>query len=217
MLDFKLYVISDRWLATNLVEFATLAEREGLRAFRLREPDLEPRDSLQLAKELRGSLTKSKLFVSAPEDAEKLVSVTAGFAATVSADGIHLPERAIGNSRSPEKLRVPIPHLLCGVSVHSIDSAKRAEAWGADFLTFGPVFHTPSKHAMGFHTQGVKAVNAIVKSVHVPVFAIGGITPTGAKRCIEEGAWGVAAIRDLLVAPNLKERLSEYKEVLGGL
>ncbi len=216
-LDFRLYAITDRWLVSDLTEFAERAQRQGLRAVRLREKDMEPHDSLSLARELRSVLTRSKLFVSAPEDAKKIVSVTAGFATTVTADGIHLPERAIGNEWTPERLRVPLPHLLCAVSVHSMESAQRAEAWGADFLSFGPIFETPSKRAMGFGPQGLNALNVVVRSVQVPVLAIGGITPAGAKLCIEEGAWGVAVIRDLLVAPNLEERLSEYKEVLGTL
>ncbi len=217
MLDFKLYAITDRWLAGDLNKFAADASRHGLRALRMRERDLDPSRLMTLALVLRDAMGGKKLFLSAPDGAKDAAGVTAGFAGTVFADGIHIPERGIGSETTPRKISGAFPGMLCGASVHSVDAARRAEAWGAHFLTFGAVFETPSKRALGFQPQGLEKLKEVVKAVNVPVFAIGGITPAGAKRCIEQGAWGVAAVRDLILAPNLGERIAEYREVLGSL
>jgi len=217
MLDFKLYAITDRWLASNLKQFAAEAARYGLRALRMRETDMEPQPSLQLAKELRAAIPDTKLFLSVPDLAEKPTRVTGGFAATVGADGIHVPEHVLDNEWTPDRLRDALPSMLWGASVHSVEAAARAEAWGADFLTFGAVYETPSKRAMGFEPQGLGKLKEVVNAVKIPVFAIGGITPAGARQCLDHGAWGVAVVRDLLVAPDLGARIAEYREVLGSL
>jgi thiamine-phosphate pyrophosphorylase len=217
MLDFKLYAITDRWLTKDLKQFASEAAGHGLRALRMRETDMEPKDSFRLAMGLRNAIPQSKLFLSPPDGAEEIAGAVGGFAGIVGANGIHLPERAIGNEWSPKRIKGAFASMLCGVSVHSSESAQKAEAWGADFLTFGPVYATPSKQAMGFGPQGVDKLADMVKKVKIPVFAIGGITPAGARICVDNGAWGVAVVRDLLVAPNLGERLDEYREILGKL
>jgi thiamine-phosphate pyrophosphorylase len=217
MLDFKLYAITDRWLVTGLKTFAAEAARQGLRALRMRETDMEPQSSLRLAQELRAAIPKSKLFLSVPDLAKEPTRVTGGFAATIGADGIHVPERALENEWTPDRLRDALGSILWGASVHSPEAAVKAEAWGADFLTFGPIYATPSKQALGFGPQGVEKLAKVVKHVTIPVFAIGGITPAGARVCLDQGAWGVAVVRDLLVAPNLQERMAQYKEVLGTL
>lgn len=217
MLDFKLYAITDRWLARDLKKFAADAARHGLRALRMRETDMYPRPSLKLATELRAAFSTSKFFVSVPDLAKEPTRVTGGFAATIGADGIHVPERVLDNEWTPDRLRDALGSILWGASVHSVEAAVKAEVWGADFLTFGPVYETPSKRAMGFEPQGLEKLKEVVNAVKIPVFAIGGITPAGARASLGEGAWGVAVIRDLLVAPDLGARLAEYREVLGSL
>ncbi len=217
MLDFKLYAITDRWLVTDLKAFAANAARHGLRALRMREGDLDPGTSMEMALDLRNAMRGQKFFVSTPDDAPDAAGIAAAFAGIVFANGFHVPERGIGSEWTPERVRGPFQDMLCGVSVHSLDAAQRAEAWGADFLTFGNVFDTPSKRAMGFEPQGLGKLKKVVNAVKLPVFAIGGITPAGARLCLDEGAWGVAVIRDLLVAPDLGERIEQYREVLGTL
>ncbi len=217
MLDFKLYAVTDRWLVSDLRQYASEAVKHGLRALRMREGDLEPGSSMRLALELQTVMRGNRFFVSAGDYVPDPAGQAAGFAGIVFANGYHVPERGIGSEWTPTRIRGSFPGMQCGVSVHSLDAAQRAEAWGADFLTFGAVFETPSKRAMGFEPQGIKKLREVVDSVKIPVFAIGGVTPAAASQCMEEGAWGVAVVRDLILAPNLGERMAEYREVLGSL
>jgi thiamine-phosphate pyrophosphorylase len=195
VLDFRLYAISDRRLL-DPIEFINRAAPAGLRAFQLREKDLSTRKILSFARQIRA--TSCKIFINDRVD----VALSAGAA------GVHVPEASWPMNR----FKQTFPGIVSGVSVHSIDSATRAEEEGADFLLFGPIFETPGKEA-----KGLPALHQLTGFVSIPVYAVGGMTPDRAQQCREAGAHGVAAIRDLMTAPNILERLAEYEEALGSL
>jgi thiamine-phosphate pyrophosphorylase len=203
MLDFKLYAIGNLTLVRDLTLFVSEAARGGLRAFQLREKDLSGRSLFDLTKNIRNAAPHCKLFINDRAD----IAMSSG------ADGVHLPETSWPTNR----IRQSFPQLQCGVSVHSLDGAKLAEENEADFIVFGPVFDTPSKQSIGMEAQGLAALSEIAHNINIPAFAIGGITPERARQCIQHGAWGVATMSDLLTAPNISERLGEYKEALGSL
>ncbi len=215
MVDFKLYAITDQWVNVDLKRFVSEAAGYGLRALRMRD---QPTDEfLSRTFYFREAMQNGRFFISSPGGTEMSVRSTASFASTVvHADGIHLPESAIDGLWMRERIKEFFTGIV-GISVHSKEAAIRAEALGADFVTFGAVFESPSKRAMGFEAQGLEALHAVVNSVSIPVFAIGGITLAHAQACLQVGAWGVAVIRDLLLAPNLEERMAQYKEILGAL
>ena len=80
-----------------------------------------------------------------------------------------------GNMVTPEpveEVKRLFPQLLLGVSTHSLESAKKAEAGGADFITLSPVFATPSKKLFG-PPQGLDALKEVVQEVKIPVLALG--------------------------------------------
>ncbi|HKE89255.1 MAG TPA: thiamine phosphate synthase [Gemmatimonadales bacterium] len=92
----------------------------------------------------------------------------------------------------PADARRLAPDWWIGSSVHSLDEARTARDWGADYLLVGPVYHTathPTATPLGPETLG-----AIV-GLGLPVIAIGGVTPERARELAGVGAYGVAAIR----------------------
>jgi thiamine-phosphate pyrophosphorylase len=88
---------------------------------------------------------------------------------------------------------------LIGVSAHSVEEARAAQAEGADFVLFGPVYDTPSKRSYG-PPQGVEALTRVATALTIPLFAIGGITPEQVGEVRAAGAQGVAVIRAILAA-----------------
>lgn len=125
------------------------------------------------------------------------------------AQGVHLPE----SSCPVDSIRKAAPGLITGQSVHGPASALTSEKAGIDYLLFGPVFSTPSKEPFG-PPQGLEALREVCRSVSIPVFAVGGITPDRACACIENGAYGVAALGSFLDAGTLPETVNRFRSFI---
>jgi thiamine-phosphate pyrophosphorylase len=132
----------------------------------------------------------------APAACRVLVNDRLDVACAVGAAGVHLTEQSISVADAKQFARkrgLPASFLV-GASTHSLDSARAAANSGADYITFGPVFATPSKAGYGA-PQGIERLAAVCRSLAIPVLAIGGITPENAGACRAAGAAGIAAIR----------------------
>jgi thiamine-phosphate pyrophosphorylase len=190
--DFKLYLITDRkQTKLALPEAVRLALDGGVRAIQVREKDLPVRALLTLARDLR-QLTRdygAKLFINDRVDV----------ALAVDADGVHLGHQ----SMSPEPVKKLVgSRMLVGVSTHTIDEAKKAEAGGADFITFGPVFFTPSKASFG-SAVGLEYLKSAKKSVKIPVFALGGVKSGNIRQVISYGVDGISMISAIFSADDI--------------
>lgn len=199
MLDFRLYVVSNRALAPDIVAFAREASAGGLRVLQLREKDLGARELLALAEKIQEAAPDLKLIINDRPD----------IALACGAYGLHASEEGW----PAERLRENFPNMIVGRSIHT---AMR-ETNGLDYITFGPVFETPSKSAIGIGPRGLTALRQAVELSTVPLFAIGGMTPERASHCRARGAHGVGVMSDLLRATDIAARLAEYREALGGL
>jgi thiamine-phosphate pyrophosphorylase len=132
----------------------------------------------------------------APAACRVLVNDRLDVACALRAAGVHLTEQSVSVADAKKFIRergLPASFLV-GASTHSLDSARAAADFGADYIIFGPVFSTPSKAGYGA-PQGIERLAAVCRSVPIPVLAIGGITPENARECAAAGAAGVAAIR----------------------
>ncbi|MBM4135220.1 MAG: thiamine phosphate synthase [Nitrospira sp.] len=194
--DLKLYLITDRKLFNaNCSLYIALEDAlyTGVKAIQLREKDLQTRELLDMAywmKELTGEYG-AQLFINDRVDV----------ALAVEADGVHLgqngiPAHAVRN--------ISGDRLLIGVSTHSINEAMQAEKDGADFITLGPIYQTPSKLKYG-KPIGIDTLREVKSKVAIPVLAIGGIKLNNVEEVMGAGADGVALITAILTAENIKK------------
>jgi thiamine-phosphate pyrophosphorylase len=100
-----------------------------------------------------------------------------------------------------------------GVSTHSLKEARAAERGGADFITFGPVYRTPSKLRYG-PPQGLDNLEEVCCKVGIPVFAIGGIKSHRIDKVKKAGAYGVAMISEIFGAENIKGKAEELVQII---
>ncbi|HEV8428175.1 MAG TPA: thiamine phosphate synthase [Pyrinomonadaceae bacterium] len=121
-------------------------------------------------------------------------------ARAAGADGVHLTAYSL---RARVVRKTFGSEFLIGVSTHSLAEARAAQAAGADFVVFGPVFETESKRAFG-PPQGVDKLGEVTRELgEFPVLAIGGITLENVAECFEVGSVGIAGISLLNLAENL--------------
>lgn len=173
------------------------ALKGGVTAVQLREKSLPIRDYLQRAERMRELTSRygAKLFVNDRID----------IAVAVEADGVHLGQSSV----PPYAAKNVSERLVVGVSTHGQAEARRAVAEGADFLTLGPVFPTPSKMQYGAPV-GLDVLKEVVAAVPVPVFGIGGIKEGNVAAVMQTGAYGIALISGILGAPDVTAAAQEY-------
>ena len=191
--DFRLYLITDRRVMKMPLPAAVrLALKGGVPAIQVREKDLPVRELLVLTGELR-KLTReygAKLFINDRVDV----------AAAVEADGVQLGHQ----SMPPDAVRRIVgSNMLIGVSTHTLPEAVNAEEAGADFITLGPIFATPSKMHYG-DPIGVGAIGVVKKHVQIPVFALGGIGKANIAQVMQAGADGIAMISAIFAADDIQ-------------
>jgi thiamine-phosphate pyrophosphorylase len=206
--DFDLYLITDRKQTNGrpLTEVVEEALAAGVRCVQLREKDLSSRDLYELALELRK--------ITARHGARLIINDRIDIALAVEADGVHLGGESIPTYRA-RRLLGSAP--LIGVSCHNLVNAITAQEKGADFITFGPVFHTPSKARYG-EPLGLSRLTEVAQAVSLPIFALGGVTMERIGEVMEHGATGIALISAVIAAPspgdasrNLLSRIAQQK------
>lgn len=205
-LDFlQVYLITD-FMRIGKSRFLSALEEAlqgGVRSLQLREKRLNSKDLLTLALEVKPLVQRynAKLFINDRAD----IAVMAG------ADGVHLTEASVQAS----EVKNNFPELIVGVSTHSLEGARLAETQGADFITFSPIYETPSKTSYG-PPQGLDPLRQVTQSARLPVLALGGITLHRVPECLEHGAFGVAVISDIWDSTDIKQHSSEYTQNFGG-
>lgn len=195
----KLYLITDRHQTggRDLLDVVKEALDGGVKAVQLREKDLPIRELLKLAEEMR-RITKdagAKLFINGRIDA----------AMAVEADGIHL-----GQTDLPVDVvrRIVGNRFMICVSTHNLIEAKEAETGSADFITFGPIYETPSKLKYG-RPVGVEALKIAKSGVSIPVYAIGGIKSGNIEQILDTRADGIALISAIIGTREPKRVVEE--------
>lgn len=203
LVDFRLYLITDRkQTKLPLPAAVRLALEGGVRAIQVREKDLPIRELISLCQELR-KMTRdfgAKLFINDRVDA----------ALSVEADGVHLNHQSMPTRAVREMVG---DKLMIGVSTHSVDEAVQAQTDGADFITLGPIYETPSKAGMG-KPLGLDPLRTARYKLDIPVFALGGIKGRNIGHVLWAGAYGVSMISAIFGAEDIRKTAKNIIEMI---
>ncbi|HYA26556.1 MAG TPA: thiamine phosphate synthase [Thermodesulfovibrionales bacterium] len=206
MIAFRLYLITDRRLFVDrdsLLNGVEDALRAGVKAVQLREKDMSIKELLDTAYRMKGLTSGygARLFVNDRIDV----------ALCTEADGVHLGQTGIPVHAVRKMVG---KKMLIGASTHNLTEALAAEKEGADFITFGPLYDTPSKRRFG-KPLGLDVLKSVSEKLSVPVFGIGGIKQENIRDVIRSGAYGIALIRGILgevdVAVTARKYLGELE------
>lgn len=94
---------------------------------------------------------------------------------------VHAARRMLGSNK------------IIGLSNHSLDQILLGAVSGADYVSIGPIFATPTKS--DYTPVGLRVIESVSKSVDIPWLAIGGINRETAKEVRNQGAKNIAVVR----------------------
>jgi thiamine-phosphate pyrophosphorylase len=186
-------VITDRELAGDrgwlAVSEAALAA--GATAIQLRDKQATSRELLEMALALRPLVERhAALF---------LVNDRFDIALAAGAHGVHL-----GDDDTPvaEVRRVVPRDFLIGRSADTEETARAAEAQGADYLGVGSLFGTRTKKEVIGEVIGTEQLARLARAVSIPVVGIGGVSAANAAEVAAAGAAGSAVVSAVMAAPD---------------
>ena len=184
-------------LGRGHLDIARAALEGGARFLQFRNKHMTTRELVETAGELR-RLTRQY-------GGMLVVNDRVDVALAVGADGVHL-----GNDDMPvsEARRLLGPDAIIGASAATVESARAAEAAGADYLGVGPIFATGSKADAG-EAIGLGPMQQVKAAVELPLLAVGGITAGNVSQVIRAGADGVAVISAVSEADDMAAATAE--------
>lgn len=144
-------------------------------------------------------------------DATFIINDHIDLAMIVKADGVHIGQ----NDLPPLEVRKLIgEEMILGLSTHSPQEAKRAEALGVvDYIGVGPIFATQTKKDV-CAPVGFDYLEYVAQSSSIPFVAIGGIKKHNLKEVKKRGARIIALVTEIVGEQDIKQRVDEIRAIL---
>ncbi len=174
------YVITS---GDNHAEIARKACRAGAKIIQYRDKVSSKKNILNTAKEIRQITSGTNTLF--------LINDYIDVAVMCCADGVHLGQDDIPLRNARE---VTPGNFIIGYSTHSFKQAVKAWEDGADYIGIGPVFATPTKQ--DYIPIGLKTVEQVIKSIKIPVVAIGGLNLKNISQLKDLGIKNFAMVRE---------------------
>jgi len=137
-----------------------------------------------------------------------IVNDYADIAMSVEADGVHLGQDDLSLREARSMMG---REKIIGISTHDVNQAVAAEKEGADYIGFGPVFHTTTKDAG--KPKGVDMLREIKKQVRIPVVAIGGINLENLESVLDTGIDAVA-VSSAILRGDIETHAKKIMEII---
>lgn len=192
------YAVTDRaWIGTQtLYQQVEAALKGGATCVQLREKELDEAAFLQEAKELCALCRRYGV--------PFIVNDNVDVAQACGADGVHVGQE---DMKAGEVRRRVGEDMILGVSVHTVEEARRAVRDGADYLGLGAVFPTSTK--TDADQMSNETLRDICGAVEIPVVAIGGLNRDNILRLSGSGVDGVALVSAIFGAEDIEAACRE--------
>ncbi|MFO1437062.1 MAG: thiamine phosphate synthase [Verrucomicrobiaceae bacterium] len=196
----RLYGILDLgYVPTANVETMTVALCEGgvdllqLRAKKATKSEVE-----QLARRMQAVMRDF--------DVPLIINDHADIAALIACEGIHVGQDDDAVAKARE---VTGGACFVGKSTHSLAQAVAAQAEGADYIGFGPLYATGTKP--DYVPIGLADIAEAHRRVSLPIFCIGGVNATRLDEVLAAGARRVVVVSAFLQAADVRAEVRALK------
>ncbi len=199
----RLYVILDAsLLVSGELEAARMLAESGVRLVQYRSKMATTREQWRSATQLAPFMRSL--------GATFLVNDRPDVALLAGAAGVHVGQEDLGVE---ETRRLLGADRWVGVSTHNLEQARRAAETSADYIAVGPIFATMTK-ANPDPVAGTNFIRQARALTDKPIAAIGGITLERAPEVLAAGADSIVVVSDIWRAPDPRERIRQYQDLL---
>lgn len=129
-------------------------------------------------------------------------------ALSIDAEGAHVGQTDLPAAMA--RALLPQPRLL-GVSTSAVAMAQQAYQDGADYIGFGPLYHTTTKQTTA-SPRGLQILAEVVAAVPIPVVVLGGISLANIAEVVAAGADHVAVCSAIVGAEDVQRAAASLKE-----
>ena len=200
-IDLSLYLVTDN--SEDVDKFLNTIEeaiKGGVTVVQIREKTADTLDFYNLALKVKEITSKY--------DVPLIVNDRVDIALAIDADGVH-----VGQSDMPCDVTRKLigQNKILGVSAATVKEAEKAESDGADYIGTGAVFPTATKDDADSVTKD--ELTEIVKSIDIPVVAIGGINLDNACELNGTGIAGLSVVSAIMSSDNPKKSSQELLNI----
>lgn len=206
--DARLYVIvdgcdSDQQLAERTRDLVAA----GVDMLQLRDKRLDDRDLLRRAQVMRSVLDES--VASNGRLPLLVINDRPDIARAAAADGVHVGQQELPVAAARQ---VVGPSALVGVSTHSLKQAQQAVEDGADYLGCGPTYPGQTKQFDAY--PGPAFLEEVQQRIHLPCFAIGGISLDNLANVLSTGFTRIAVAGAITNSDSPTDIARQFREQL---
>lgn len=186
---------NDLYVVSSSVAELKQAVDDGAAIVQLRDKTSDERTILEKARELvRYRQVKTFIFILNDDPS---LAVKAG------ADGVH-----VGQDMSTRQARAIVgEEMIVGKTTHNLEQGRQAIEDGADYISTGPVYATPTKP--GRQPVGLAYVREAAGRLDIPAVAIGGIDLSNIDDVLAAGAKTIGVVRACSDAVELLKRIKK--------
>ncbi len=197
----SLYLVSSEEYCKGkkTLDIAREAVSGWIDVFQMREKHKTKAELIALGKELKQICAEGGTIFIVNDDPR--------IAKEVEADGVHLGQEDSEIFTLEETRKILGKDKIIGLSTHSIEQFEIANQADLDYIAFGPIFSTKTKD----YTIGTRDIAQVMQIAKKPVVFIGGITLENVDQVLREGAKNIAAIRSIVEADDVGERITNFK------
>jgi len=197
-----LYAIMDASLIkTSEMAFAEMLAECGVELVQIRNKKASSRDLHQISARLSTFFKR--------QGVRLIVNDRPDLALLADAGGVHVGQNDVD---------VEVAREVCGsdrwvgISTHSLEQVRRANATSADYIAIGPIFPTSTKEDLE-PVLGVECIRAARRLTSKPLVAIGGMTLDRVPEVFQAGADCIALARGLICVTDPRRRTQEFVQV----